>query len=162
MRNSRMFIKRDFKKISLDYKVASQSFSWWLFAFLPRWLICPSLLQFIIYAKFSTYTNINVKMSFLRSMISFPPKVIRYMVSLFHFESYHKRKKVSIQNQITWGRILLSVLLEVAVGESGKSPHMMDSAVLLYIWRPRFSVSETSSEPNIFILDNKTCSNIGN
>lgn len=79
------------------------------------------------------FNYINLKMSFLRSMISFPPKVIRYIVSLFHLKSYHKRKKVSIQNQITWGSILLSVLLEVAVGESGKSPHMMDSAVLLYI-----------------------------
>jgi hypothetical protein len=47
---------------------------------------------------------------------------------------------------------LLSVLLEVAVGESGSSAHIMASADSLYSWRSRFSGIDTSFVPKKFTL----------
>jgi hypothetical protein len=55
---------------------------------------------------------------------------------------------------------LPSVLLEVAVGESGSSAHMMASADSLYSWRSRFSAIDTTFAPKKFILDRRTCSEI--
>lgn len=49
------------------------------------------------------------------------------------------------------------VLLDVAVGESGRSSHMMASDVFLYIWRSRFSSLDIPFAPKIFNLDNRTC-----
>lgn len=53
-----------------------------------------------------------------------------------------------------------SVLLEVAVGESGSRAHMMASADSQYSWRSRFSEVDSSFAPKKFILERRTCSEI--
>lgn len=53
--------------------------------------------------------------------------------------------------------IIPAVLWEVAIGDSGRSPHKKVSAVCLYDWRERLSSVEISSfEPKKLTLDNRT------
>lgn len=68
------------------------------------------------------------------------------------FNQLNTNRSNQVKNQLD--RTLLSVLLDVAVGDLGKRPHMTASAEALYLWRTL--EFETLSGPKKLTLDIRT------